>query len=120
MAAVTDGQVEILADALAATGAQLWKMSLNNTVAADRVFQWMRVVAPGQLVLEITNIRSPAIDTVGELLAIEGSSEYERIYTIRTLDGREVRWDNAEFVRIPRNAADSRELAQQKLEGVSP
>jgi len=100
--------VENLAAMLVATGEQLWRSSHNVTPAARRLFDWMREIAPGQLVLEVTNIRGRPIDCVGELIAIEGESEY----TIRAFDGRERRWKNCTFVRLPRGEADQRELAK--------
>jgi hypothetical protein len=48
----------------------------------------------------------PALNRVGQLLAITSSHEY----TLHTVDGRELRWENASFVRIPGSAADNREI----------
>jgi hypothetical protein len=97
---------EMLVTALVETGWRLWATSHNNTPGAQIVHRWMRDIATGHLVLEITSPRRPAIDRVGELLAITSSHEY----TIRTIDGRELRWENADFVRIPRSAAENREI----------
>ena len=106
-------QIQTLADALVATGWRLWTTSHNNTPGAHLVFQWMSAVAPGHFVLEITSttVGVQSMDRVGELLAItaDGSG---RAYKIRTIDGREFHWTNASFVRIPRNAADDREIFQ--------
>ncbi len=100
-------QIQLLVDALVETGWRLWTTSHNNTPGAQLVFNWMRAIAPGHLVLEITTIKtSHPIDRVGTLLAITSRHEF----TIRTIDGREHRWENADFVRIPRNAADNREI----------
>jgi len=99
-------QIQVLVDAIAATGWRLWMTSHNNTPAAQIVHRWMRSVAPGHFVLEVTSTRRATIDRVGEMLAITSSHEY----TIRTIDGRELSWENADFVRIPRNAADNREI----------
>lgn len=98
--------VEVVVDALVATGWQLWSCSHNNTPGAQRLFEWMRVIAPGNLVLEVTNPRVRAIDRVGTLVAITSSHEY----TIHTFDGREHTWENAKFVRIPQGEADTRAL----------
>ena len=100
-------QIQTLVDALVATGWRLWTTSHNNTPAAQLVQRWMRAIAPGHLVLEITKTNADRmLDRVGELLVITSSHEY----TIRTIDGRTHRWENADFVRIPRNEADNREL----------
>ena len=100
-------QIQTLVDALIATGWRLWATSHNNTPAAQRVCRWMRAIAPGDFVLEITRSSSDRpMDRLGVLLAITSSHEY----TIRTIDGRELRWENATFVRIPRSEADNREL----------
>lgn len=100
-------QIQILVDALVATGWRLWATSHNNTVGAQRVFSWMRSIERGHLVLEVSSLgERPAIDRVGELLSVESS----HACTIRTVDGRELRWENAEFIRIPRNEADNREI----------
>lgn len=104
---IQEEQIQILVDALVETGWRLWTTSHNNTPAAQRIYRWMQSVVPGHFVLEITTIRrARTIDRVGELLAITSSHEY----TIRTIDGREHRWENAEFVRIPRSEADNREI----------
>ncbi len=100
-------QIQTLADALVATGWRLWTTAHSNTSAAQLVFQWMSAVAPGHVVLEITSVtRASAMDRVGVLLSIKSSREY----TIRTIDGRGLRWENATFVRIPRNEADDHEI----------
>ncbi len=101
-------QISTLVDALAETGWRLWTTAHNNTPAAQRVYRWMKTIAPGHFVLEVTSRRegAQALNCVGELLAITSSHEY----TIRTVDGRELRWNNASFVRIPRNTADNHEI----------
>lgn len=102
-----DQQIQTLVDALVATGWNLWLAAHNNTPAAQRLCRWMQALAPGQLVLEVTTARTEhPIERVGTLLAITSSHEY----TIRTIDGREHRWENAEFVRIPGSSTDSREI----------
>jgi hypothetical protein len=97
---------EMLVTALVETGWRLWATSHNNTSSALIIHRWMRDIATGQLVLEITSTRRPAIDRIGVLLAITSKHEY----TIRTIDGRELRWENSDFVRIPRNAVDNHEI----------
>lgn len=108
-------QIQVLADALIATGERLWETSHNNTPSAQLLFKWMRDIAPGHFVLEVSSIRnSRAMDRVGELLLIERGDEY----TIRTIDGRELRWENSSFVRIPRSETENREifrLGEQRL-----
>lgn len=101
-------QIQLLAEALVTTGCHLRSMSCNNTPAALRLFHWMKDIAPGHFVLEISSFRHrhSSIDRVGELIAINGAYEF----TIRTVDGRKFHWKNAEFVRIPRNEADRREI----------
>lgn len=99
-------EVEALANALVATGRQLWSCSHNNTPAAHRIFEWMRAIATGNLVLEVTSPRALSLDRVGTLVKITSSHEY----TIRTFDGREHTWENAEFVRIPQSEADTQAL----------
>ena len=107
----TAAQIQTLVDALAATGWRLWSTSHNNTRAAQLVHQWMSDVSPGHFVLEVSTIapvRSRAIDRVGVLVSRSSSHEW----TIRTVDDREFRWENASFVRIPRSEADNQELFQ--------
>jgi hypothetical protein len=105
---MTNDQVQILAEALVETGWRLWVTSGSNTPGARRTSEWMRAIAPGQLVLEISSIRRASpLDRVGILLAISSSHEF----TIRTIDGREVRWENASFARIPGSAAENREIS---------
>lgn len=81
----------------------------------------IRAVAVGDLVVETTSIRTgprqgPLInlDAVGYLeeiawepIAVEwdevadGPTPTEKIYYIRTLDGRRFRWENANFISAP-------------------
>ena len=111
-------QIQTLVDALVATGWRLWTTSHNNTPAAQRVFQWMRDAAPGHFVLEVTTLAADrAMDRVGVLLSVTRtlsglarSTPGSHEWTIRTIDGRELRWENASFVRIPRSEADNREI----------
>jgi hypothetical protein len=98
----------VAATALVETGSRLWSTSHNNTPSAHNVHRWMRDVEVGHFVLEITDWRAPALDRVGELLSITSGHEY----TIRTIDDRELRWENADFVRVPRDAADNRAISQ--------
>lgn len=104
MAVKADAQIQILVDALIETGWLLWRAAHNNTPKAHRLRQWMHAIRPGDLVLEISTTRSDrAMDRVGVLVAIISGHEYK----IRTIDGREWRWENALFVRIPQNADDT-------------
>lgn len=108
-ASVTDFDIALIIEALVATGRRLWSTSHNNTPAAQLVYRWMRDIAPGHFVLEVTAAcNGRTLDCVGHLVSITSTHEY----TIRTVDGRELRWDNARFVRIPRNEADNREIFQ--------
>jgi len=111
---MTDDQAKIVVEALVETGLRLWKTSLNNTPGAKITFEWMRAIAPGHLVLEISSIRpGVALDRVGVLLSIRpGSNSYDDKYTIKTIDGREMTWENAEFVRLPQSAADNQEIVR--------
>lgn len=103
-------QIQTLVDALVATGWCLWTTAHNNTPAAQRIYQWMLAIAPGHLILEVTSrMSNRQMERVGVLLSITSSHEY----MIRTIDGRELRWENASFVRIPRNEADNREIFEQ-------
>ena len=106
-AASGTAQIQTLVDALVATGWRLWTTSHNNTPSAQIVHRWMRSIALGHFVLEITKTNADRmLDRIGVLLAITSSHEY----TIRTIDGRKRRWNNVEFVRIPQSAADNREI----------
>lgn len=103
----TAAPLQIAVDALVETGWRLWATSHSNTPNAQLVSRWMQAIAPGHLVLEVSTIKADrARDRVGVLLSITSNREY----TIRTIDGRELRWENAEFVRIPQSAADNREI----------
>lgn len=107
MTAEAAAQIQMLVDALVATGWRLWETSHNNTPSAQLLFEWMRNIALGHFVLEVSSIRnSPAMDRVGVLLSIKSGDEY----TIRTVDERELRWENSSFVRIPRSEAENREI----------
>lgn len=72
----------------------------------------------GDLVVEITGYRNPAIDRVGKFVSVEEwaydypdwDEEYEGrpiptrpVYTILTLDGRITTGDNCEFIALPRD-----------------
>jgi hypothetical protein len=109
----TAKQIQMLAEALVETGLRLWMTSHNNTPGAQHVHHWMCNISPGDLVLEVSSPRHDRnLDRVGVLVAITmtGKTRYSDVYTICTIDGREYRWDNATFVRIPQSAADNTEI----------
>ncbi len=60
----------------------------------------------GDTVIEVTHLMGLArkrlglLSAVGELIAIENDEQRGTLYTIRTLEGKEQRWENAELVTI--------------------
>ncbi len=82
---------------------------LAGLTSQNRVYLEPRV---GDIVVETTHRLGMArhglglIDAVGELLKIEDSKKTGKIYTIRTLEGKEQRWSNAIMAVVDRpNAA---------------
>ncbi len=78
---------------------------LAGLTSQNRVYLEPRV---GDIVVETTHRLGMArhglglIDAVGELLKIEDSKETGKIYTIRTLEGKEQRWSNAMMAVVDR------------------
>ncbi len=81
---------------------------------AYHYFEWSTKPYPGQLVVEISARRKPAIDRVGVLESItqepvqdwdnpelNGPPPLVTIWTIRCLDGRQMRWENCQFIVAP-------------------
>jgi hypothetical protein len=72
----------------------------------------------GDLVVEMTAYHKPQLDRVGKFVSLEDwaydypdwDEEYEGrpiptrpVYTILTLDGRTMTWDNCQFIALPRD-----------------
>jgi len=122
-----DGKVIIdeLLKVCAACGLQAYQNSLvgNPCPAVRDYYQRVTKPRPGDMVLEITNRAAPLIDTIGRLISVEmenpppevlSEEDYdeeewgrpyppyqEKVWRIRTLDGRKFRWWNADFIVIP-------------------
>lgn len=95
----------------------------NPAPAIKRYRERMSNPEPGDLVLEVTNWGAPAVDRIGRLKSMgmenpppevvsednydeaEWGRPYppyqEQVWRIETLDGREFRWWNANFIVIP-------------------
>lgn len=64
----------------------------------------------GDIVVETTHRLGMArhglglLDAIGELIAIEKLGDWDKIYTIRTLEGKERRWQNSSFSVVERPA----------------
>ena len=104
----------------------------NPPPAIKRYSERIRNPEPGDLVLEITNPGARAVDRIGRLKSVgmenpppeevskadydvaEWGRPYppyeERIWRIETLDGREFRWWNANFIVIPESLTVNRKL----------
>lgn len=60
----------------------------------------------GDTVVEVTHVlglakkRLGLLSAVGELIKIEKDDQRGTLYTIRTIEGKEQRWENAEMVTI--------------------
>ena len=108
-----------------ACGYQAYKNSLvgNQAPVVRDYYQRVTALRPGDMVLEITNRSARPIDRIGRLISVgmenpppevlseedydeeEWGKPYppyqEMVWRIRTLDGREFRWWNANFIVIP-------------------
>lgn len=108
-----------LAKGIASSARRLYTHSLSQY---DR--DWavrMRTPAPGDLVVEVTAYFRPVELRVGKLISItdepypyeDWDEAYEGrpvptrpIYTIVTLDGNTMRWENCQFVALPTTEFD--------------
>ena len=103
-----------LLDLLAASAYVAW----SNTLCGDpsqvqkAYYERMRKPEIGDLVLEVTTFRrASSSDKIGRLLSIEDEpypdweddepAPTRKVWTIKTLDGRECRWENCDFIVIP-------------------
>ena len=102
---------------LAVNAKVAWTNTLSgcNSKAQDYYFEQMKSPSVGDLVLETSSIgRVPAIDRIGHLQSIqdvpfkdwedEEPAPLERTWTIKTFDGRQFTWSNADFIVIPEDA----------------
>lgn len=125
MMKLTDEAIDKLLTMCIACGLQAYRNSLvgNPCPAVRDYFQRVTSPRPGDMVLEITNRSAPPLDRVGRLISVgmenpppevlseedydeeEWGRPYppyqEKVWRIRTLDGREFRWWNADFIVIP-------------------
>jgi len=117
--------IDELLKVCAACGLQAYQNSLVGSPcpAVRAYYQRVTKPRPGDMVLEITNQAAPLIDRIGRLISVEtenpppevlSEEDYdegewgrpyppyqERVWRIRTLDGREFRWWNANFIMLP-------------------
>ena len=117
-------ELKKLAEIIDTCAGAAYHNALHASSRSDITWRHFKDFKPGQMVVEVTSShRSPAIDRLGELISVtdeemewpqEAKDEWledprngpvpkERFYTIKTLDGREYRWHNADFIRIPDN-----------------
>ncbi len=82
-----------------------WQLSLNCTPSCMDAFKEMKDIRVGDLVVEITSLvfRQNYNDLIGYVVDF-GPSKYgcERAVLLKKLsDGKQMIWDNCEFVRVP-------------------
>ena len=116
--------LEIL-DSLAASAYIAYTNTLcgNQSLVARAYYERATGPRPGDLVLEITNWKAHILNRIGRLISVgmenpppetldpatyneeDWGKPYppyqEKVWRIRTLDGREFRWWNANFIVIP-------------------
>lgn len=116
-------ELESLARYIRQTADSLWSATLIHPGPKYQDLRRdMEVLTPGGLVAEVSTLGiKPAINAVGYLIkkteepvdfgpgadpwdeVAEGRPHpTEPIWYIKTLDGREMRWHNARFIRVPR------------------
>ena len=112
---VSEPSLTDLLELIASSAYIAYSHTLNGAgiPAHIRYFERMRHPEVGDLVLESTTMsRASAIDRIGRLKAItleplEGWDDIdeptpnEKVWTITTMDGREFKWRNADFIVIP-------------------
>lgn len=95
----------------------------NPSPLQERYWHRMNNPIPGDLVVETTTLtRGHPPNGIGRLLSVapepypdwDDEDEEEPIptrdiWTIETLDGRQVRWENCHFIKIPEDAYDPTE-----------
>ena len=102
--------------ALLYCGEALWSATLNGTPMGKCTYTWMTTLASGVTVIEITSSRADNDhERIGVLVrqgrewiayAEDEGGYWEDFTVIRTFDGREIRWTNCHWVRIPVSRED--------------
>jgi hypothetical protein len=97
------------ADMVLSTARLMWSLTLSGRPTAHQTaaHEWMKAIAPGHLVAELTSRSMPALERVGIVDSIDAEND---AVTIRCLDGSSKRWVNAEFVRLPRTNQERLEV----------
>lgn len=141
---LAEAMVANILECLAASAYIAWVNTISgyHVPAAKFYCERMHDPQPGDLVLEVTNWKARPLDRIGRLISVGmenpppevvdpqtyDESEWERpyppyqekIWRIRTLDGREYRWWNADFIVIPedpfRHQGSGDELASRQRE----
>jgi hypothetical protein len=92
--------IETMAELIASSAYVAWANTLWGHLNPLQAHYQYRMIRPnlGDLVLEISTVKVPAMDRIGRLLWITPDDER---WTIQTLDGREVRWENSRFIVVP-------------------
>lgn len=110
--------LETLARLVQGATSTAWALALGGTERCLKTYEHMANPQPGDFVMEQSTAlmpSRPALDGVGELLRVteenrtvaewdiesDGPIPKERVFYIKTFDGREYRWTNASFVKVP-------------------
>lgn len=104
------------ATALLYCGEAFYSAALNGTPAGRKAYAWMKALSPGNVVIEVTTARATEDDSRIGVLVEQGREWvaytdivdpqaplgcWEDFTRIRTFDGRDVRWTNCQWARIP-------------------
>lgn len=105
--------------ALVATGEALWSSCVSGfSPALQRRFEWMSAPRVGDLVVVYMAFEHP-IHRVGEFIGawthFSGPDDprdgaRQEVFYVASLDGRGMKWANVKLLRVPRSAAEYREL----------
>lgn len=83
----------------------------HDVPLADRYFARAIRPQPGDMVVETSSfaVRNDYVNCVGKLVSVgdvtmhhdDGTSYTREVWTIETLDGRTITWENCEFIVVP-------------------
>lgn len=85
------------------TARKLWSASLTATSVNDELYNSMNDFSKGDLVCELSTFtqrvtKENVIDYIGYMKEWDTKNG---VYLIERLDGEDVKWENAKFIKIP-------------------
>ncbi|MCP3742722.1 hypothetical protein [Rossellomorea sp. BNER] len=94
-------ELEKIADLIDVNARTMWSLSLGGSTRQLNMFDRMKEINEGDLVVEISSaFANPAINRVGYLKEIFTGEDGFTHYLIERLNGKTMDWSNCKFIKV--------------------